>query len=134
MALDNVTHPRVRALALQLRGRNDWWRSSWIGLLRYNYQSGDHRLIEDSVRLETDEEAIHNMAWDLFKLVDDLDRPELSPSLELLYDRNPCAECRGRIVCHLHKLHALPDWIIEECRHDSDENTRAFIAALDGGS
>jgi hypothetical protein len=129
-ALEHLSHPSVRALALELRERTDWWRGSWIGLIRNNYERGDHLLVETSVIAETDEDLIHSLCWDTLDLLEKIRIPEIAGALEVFYERNPCAQCRGKVVEALYKLDALPDWIIEECRYDSDEDTRAFVASL----
>ena len=52
---------RYARLAFELRERFDWWRSSWVGLLRNNYEHGDHRFIEESARAESDKDIVHQL-------------------------------------------------------------------------
>ena len=132
-ALEHISHPAVRELAFQLRDRSDWWREAWVGLLRKNYKHGDHAFIETSARIESDESVVHELCWDTLKLLKEIRIPEVAGALEIFYDKNPCASCRSDVVEALHSLDALPHWIIEECRYDSYEETRKFVASATGG-
>jgi hypothetical protein len=131
-ALEQIPHPNVRELAFELRERSDRWRGNWIGLLRNNYETGDDRKILESVRREFDDDAVHHLSIDILDLLEEQNISEFTEALEILYDRNPCAYCRGNIVKALHEVNGLPDWIIVECRYDSDEGTRAFVREFTG--
>jgi hypothetical protein len=133
-ALSRCHDPRIRAQIIRVRQRPDGWRRYWSLLFRENYEPGDEHLARESMQSEADEDVIHGWGTDLLEAIEADTVADSTSLLELIYERTPCAHCRGNAVRALHRLNALPDWITEECHFDSDEDTRAFIAALDGGS
>jgi hypothetical protein len=132
LILSQLNDPRVRELALELRQRTDWWKAYWIWLLLPTYGPGDQPDVEAAIQIEADEQIVHGWGMEILDFCEREPREELIPSLLLLYERTRCALCRGEIVKLLHRLNSLPDSIVEECRYDSDERTREFVASLKG--
>jgi hypothetical protein len=129
-ALDDLSHPDVRALGLRLREDGGDRHRSWMGLLKRNLQEGDHELFEDSILKETNEEAMHAYGFVVRQLVEELGRHDFTDLLMLLYDRTPCGECRERFVRLLSEIGRLPRWMIEESRFDANRYLRAFIEGI----
>ena len=48
-------------------------------------------------------------------------------ALNLLYERGACSYCREDCVAALLQLDALPGWMRDECRHDSNPDIRELV-------
>jgi hypothetical protein len=128
-ALLNIAHPQVRTLAFELIEKpaaNVVGRA--VQLLANNYQEGDWQLIEEISRRDLDREDYHSLGFAVEAVFEMYPLKAAVPTLLNLYDRGPCANCRHRIVERLHWLGALPDWMTEECKFDSNLDLRRDIA------
>jgi hypothetical protein len=54
--------------------------------------------------------------------------PEAQRLLLFVYERTPCAICRGIAVDLLLGIGQAPEWLIDECKHDVYEPTREAVA------
>lgn len=126
-ALSLVADARIRALALEISADPslEGWRKSWgVQLLRSNFETVDVPLLIQLLEAPNDEFGLHSVG---FAIVDVLGAnlvPEVVPVLRLLYEREPCTNCRRDAVELLRRLGALPDWLLEECRYDAGEYLR----------
>lgn len=132
-ALGEISHPDVRALGLRLRADGGERRGSWMGLLVNNLQPGDHELFEESIRTESSEEALHSYGFVVHEVIEERGRQDFEDLLILLYDRDPCGNCRERFVKLLQKRDELPHWIIEESRFDANDYLREFVNEIAPG-
>jgi hypothetical protein len=48
-----------------------------------------------------------------------------------VYEQSPCSNCRGKAVQILLDASNAQDWLLEECRHDSQEETRTMVGISD---
>ncbi len=120
-ALQNVTHPAVRDLALYLIGTRHLVARG-TGLLRSNYRDGDHLLIEDCLHRAENDEVFHSIGHDALQIYKTRPLPESVNVLILMYERDLCSHCRERSVELLDRLQALPEWMINEGRFDANED------------
>lgn len=124
-ALENISHPQIRAFALELiTNRQDTGRV--VSLLANNFEDGDWLLVESLFEADLDEHDYHSLGFSIRDIVEQHPSPDAVPSLIRLFDANPCSHCRERVVESLVSLDALPDWIAEECRYDSNLDLRAY--------
>ncbi len=122
-ALANLGDPQVRALALELielerppGGSPDLV----LRLLIENYREGDHRIIERLLADETDRDEFHELGLRAMNVFEANKTPDARDSLMLIYERGPCSFCRETCLGLLDSLDLLPDWIVDECRYDSN--------------
>lgn len=130
-ALKEVQHPKVRAAALEMLGRDDKVHRA-IDLLVNNYQEGDWKRIEALVKRNLKRFTYHGLGLGILNIFESHPSPEAVPTLIHLYEHGPCSTCRRRAVEALYSLNALPDWMREECRYDANPDIRQFIEEHSG--
>jgi hypothetical protein len=124
-ALAQIRHPAVRTLALSLiaEGRHP---ADAVGLLEHNFETGDYaRIAAVMAATISDPEAYYSVGFDVLAVVKAHPAPEAAGVLLHVYEHGPCSFCREGAVDLLHALGALPEWVIEECQHDSNTRLRA---------
>ena len=126
--LENIQDPSVRAFALECIERGDRI-GDMVGLLAKNYQEGDWQLIERLAQRDLDREDYHLLELNVEHRVYELHpSPQAINVLLTLYNKGPCAMCRHGVIENLESLNALPDWMIEECRYDSNSDIREMFS------
>lgn len=128
-SLAKVRHDDVRALFHRLYEDPEWEYCS-LELLRSNYKYGDHILIERLMDKVNDENYLHSICRDVLKVYEENDVPESIGPLMKAYEKTPCSFCRNSMFELLNELHTIPDWMIEECLYDADEDTRKLAREL----
>jgi hypothetical protein len=126
-ALSQLTDPEIRKVALQfldVPGK----RGHGADLLANNYAPGDFHLIEARLRELMGTDEIHHFEMGVRHLAEVHCPEEAANCFLLLYEKGPCSLCRGEIVERLISLSRLPDWMKEECRYDSDTDTRKLVS------
>jgi hypothetical protein len=132
-ALQQNAHPLIRQLALtELRkGVRD---GSVVALFINNYQPGDeHRLLE-AMELPDDECELH---WLLMAVVEVLEKNAEADCSRLgivAYASTPCENCRFDAARLLLNQRVAPEWLKDECRHDSGEDCRELAAKATGST
>lgn len=124
--LSQLTDPAIRGLALRLLdtpGR----QGDGVELLLNNYKPGDFQLIETCLGEPMQVDDLHSVEIGVRNLASAHHSPEAERSLLLLYENGPCSLCRGGVVEELIALGCFPDWMREECRYDSDTDTRKLV-------
>lgn len=125
-ALENVSHPDARALAIRFLDERKH-ETLALDLLVNNYVDGDYQRIAAVLDRADDDDTIHAIGWTVRKLLDQEIPVDAEPVLIDLYERGPCALCRSHFVEGLIELDALPGWIAEECAYDSNSSVRSLI-------
>jgi hypothetical protein len=92
-----------------------------------NYQEGDFRRIEQSLKITGDTDELHDVGMAVRHLLAVNCPPDAGKSLEFLYENGPCSLCRGEFVEKLIALESIPDWMREECLYDADPDTRKLV-------
>lgn len=126
-ALANLRHPAVRALALELATEPTRGADA-AELLRENYQPGDEVLLAQLLDRPMDRDDAHFLGGRVLGVVKAYRSEALVPLLLLLYEGEPCTNCRNTVVEHLLALGRLPGWMREECRWDADLETRELVS------
>jgi len=123
-ALELLHHPEVRALGLELLQTVN--RTGWgIELLIKNFQDGDWKLITNAVpQLQIDQDAAHAIGLAVLDVFDEHPNSEAEKALLVVYERTPCSRCRRHVVENLNKINRIPQWMIEECKFDSNYDLR----------
>jgi hypothetical protein len=124
--LQQINHPTVRALAFRM-AESATWVGKAVSLLTSNYQDGDWQFIERVTTRNLDDEYYHSLGHSVIGVFDVHPTKDSAAALINLYERGPCANCRSRFVKRLHKLDVLPEWMREECLHDSDFDLRQMV-------
>ena len=122
-ALEQNAHPLVREFALTelhrgVRG------GSVVALFINNYRQGDEGRILEALELPDDACELHWHLMDVIKLLEKNPEADCSRLGVIGYASSPCAECRFDAARLLLDRHAAPEWLREECRHDSGEDCR----------
>lgn len=125
--LGNIQHPQVRALALDLI-ENTPFAGQAVDLLELNYQADDWRLLERITARDLDPNEYWHLGYNVGDVFEMYPFQEAVPALLNIYERVPSSTNRHRFVERLHWLGALPDWMIEECKFDSNLDLREAIA------
>jgi hypothetical protein len=125
-ALENITHPDVRALALKMIAENNRIGRA-VGLLQRNFEDNDWKLLESITVRELERDEYHSLGMsieDIFKINPS---PEAAQTFLNVYERCPCSQCRRRFVEILHSLNALPVSLLEECKFDANFDLREQV-------
>ncbi len=125
-ALGLVVHPDVRTFAFEYQGRPNQ-NPRDIALLERNYRAGDHKFIEFTLKPDSDKHDWHSMAYDALKVFESNPTSDALDTLMLIYERNPCLNCRLRCVKLLDDLKAIPAWMLEECAFDASQKIREWV-------
>ncbi|HTN02056.1 MAG TPA: hypothetical protein VL132_09270 [Planctomycetaceae bacterium] len=126
-ALAENRHPKIREFALQrldkLTGELPVLR-----LLTKNYEPGDEQRILAAIQPSDDISFLHWLILDLLNVIEanpDSDSSQLGIAV---YALSPCANCRNRAVELMVEEGVAPDWLLEECRDDSEEDCRKVVS------
>ncbi len=130
-ALDVLAHhedERIRRLAFSLVETRSSLRGYAIDLLVNNFHDGDHTIIEAWCDAELDLGTLNAFDRSLRGFFAAHPSPEDEGRLlRKLYEREPCAHCRGSVVERLVALVALPETLRHECEYDSYADTRELV-------
>ena len=123
-AIGTMQHPELRALALRLLAIPQWGYHAGK-LLVTNHEDGDETLIMSALiaRL-SDEDTFHDLGLSALNIFEAHPGPQNLPAITLLYEHEPCSFCRGSCIRQLIALDAFADWMIAECLHDGEPDTR----------
>lgn len=130
--VERKRHPAVRALALDLLQQHD---REYLGaaLLVCNFEISDVPVLERLAGHPSEPQLYHRLALEIRQVLENNPGPHAVPALLALYENGFCSMCRSSTLDLLIGMRAVPDWMIEECRHDCEGDTRAAIAAYTEG-
>jgi hypothetical protein len=130
VALSQITHPSVRAVAFRLVRNCCVGRQVAIAMLDQNWEPNDHEVVLGWFESELDRHTRHNMETDLRNFWER--HPEPASELRmlcLLYEKGPCSFCREFVVQRLIELDSLSASMRAECAHDANEDIRLLVGA-----
>lgn len=119
----------VRDVGLELL-HTDWHVSDALGLFNLNYQVGDEELFLTLLDAAQTDDEVHALGFGILNILTHTIVNRAFDLLCTLYKRLPCSLCRTKVVQHLATMKALPNWMIQECQYDADEDTRSVCSAL----
>lgn len=125
-ALGNLTDPRIRAVALQMRADGEAAIGA-VNLLRNNFRDGDYGRITRMLSETGDADDFHRLGMTVRDIIQAHPIPEAKSTLNILYRQGRCVLCRQRATALLTSLGPLPPWILAEGRYDADSETRAVV-------
>lgn len=126
-ALENIRHPSVRAFARHnvtcgIRTPENF------ALLVTNYMPDDAGLLEKLLReliVAKDWDCVHAAGSDINRAIrKGSGIPCPKHLLPLLYENNPCSNCREYAVLAMSRYRMLTKELLEECLYDSNEDIR----------
>jgi hypothetical protein len=126
-ALENNSHPLVRQLA-EAELQKGVPGGLALGLFVKNYQDGDEQRIIEFAQLPEDSEQQHWLLKDATKILEENPNADCSQLGVAVYALIPCAFCRHFAAKVLRDRQVAPSWLIEECRFDSEPDTRNLFA------
>ncbi|HBI43364.1 MAG TPA: hypothetical protein DDY78_10990 [Planctomycetales bacterium] len=132
-ALERNTLPLIREFALNelQRGMPD---ESVVGLFINNYGQGDEQRILEAMVLPDDVCLLHWLFYDVVEILEKNPKADCSQLGLVCYVVTPCGNCRFRSARLLLKQQAAPQWLMEECRHDSGKECRELFANAAGST
>lgn len=125
--LANLEHERVRKLAFDIAKTES--RRGWaIDLLVKNFRDDDYPVVEAWCDAEQDPGTINAFGRSLVDIF--VAHPNYEVEMRLLkkmYEKEPCAHCRSRVVERLMVMNGLTDALKLECEQDSYLDTRVLM-------
>src|SRR5262249_21719209 len=128
-AIGNNAHPAIREFALSAL-EHGVRESAVVRLFVRNFEHGDERRILDALDLPDDVNELHWLLKGIVEILEKNPEADASELAILAYALTPCENCRYHAVRLLHGQNATPAWLIAECRFDSNELCRNFIAEV----
>jgi hypothetical protein len=130
-ALERSAHPLIREFALSelhrgLRG------GSVVALFINNYRQGDEQRILEAMEFPDDACELHWLLMDVIEVLEKNPEADCSHLGVIAYASTPCAHCRCSAARLLHQQQAAPEWLKEECRHDSGKECRKLVEGAIG--
>ena len=125
--LRQAQHSSVRDLAYRLlKERPEALERDVIRLFNRNYLPGDHLIIETALSVVQDRESIHSLGLDVIDLAESQLHPELTTSLEWVYEGTPCSNCREYALSALLARDRATDARLQECLWDCSTDTQTL--------
>jgi hypothetical protein len=117
------THPAIRAFAWQ-ELQEQALEIPVVGLFIRNFETGDEQRLLELIRLPDDLNFRHWMLSDLVHVLEENQQADCRELALIAYFHNPCSYCRYHAAELLRDRQAAPQWLIDECRWDANEETR----------
>jgi hypothetical protein len=118
----------LRQLGFELIGR-DYHTSDAVELFAENYLDGDEQFFAALLERTTDRDDLHAIGLSVSEVFERNPRKNAASLFLDLYERGPCSICREHFVERLIEIQQVPEWMIAECHHDSNDGIRSSIAA-----
>ena len=125
-ALENRFHPLVRELAIHELKKGVSGGLA-LGLFIKNYQDGDERQIIELAEIPEDADEQHGFFQDVKELLKKNPQADASQLAVATYALTPCSFCRNDAAELLRDRQIAPAWLMEECRFDSEPDTRKLF-------
>lgn len=125
-ALAKLPHPAVREFAIAQLRRGEILNA--VRLFELNFAAGDEQLLLDALQWPEDPCLLHWMLTDVIHVL------EANPGMKgkelaiTAYWATPCQNCREDAAKWLIERRLAPQWLLEECAHDANEETRKLVA------
>lgn len=126
-ALEKNVHPLIREFALA-ELRKGMRTGSLASLFINNYQAGDEERMLEAMQSPDDECELHWLLMDVIKVLEQNPEADCSRLGIVAYALTPCENCRLHTVRLLLSQQVAPEWLKEECLHDSCEDCRQLAA------
>lgn len=124
-ALAKNAHPAVRKFALNQLDIQA--TGPIIRLFAENFESGDEDQILEAINLPEDQCELHWMLMDVIRVLENNPDADCSQLAVMTYYVTPCQNCRFDAAQLLHEQKIAPQWLIEECRYDAEEDCRQLF-------
>ncbi|MCA9087248.1 MAG: hypothetical protein KDA90_01295 [Planctomycetaceae bacterium] len=106
---------------------------SVISLFVKNFEKGDEKRILEAMSLPEDPCELHGLLMSVINVLEANPAADCCSLAVTVYGSTPCQNCRFYAARLLHRQNVAPEWLIEECRFDADENCRQLFEGLAGG-
>lgn len=124
-ALKNNTHVRVRNFALEQLAIKA--TGEVVSLFTRNYEPGDEERILKAMKIDADREKTHRLILSVIEVLEANPNADCQKLGVIAYAETPCQICRCSAAKLFLNRNVAPDWLIEESRYDSDEDTRKLF-------
>jgi hypothetical protein len=133
VALGENTDPLIREYALN-ELRNGVEDGAVVALFINNYEWGDEQRILEAMEFPDDECELHWLLMDAVKVLEKHPVADCSRLAVIAYASTPCETCRFYAARLLLNQWVAPEWLKDECRHDSCDDCRALAAQGTGSA
>lgn len=124
-ALAMFQSDQIRSYALErLKKKKDIL--VYLPLLKHNYKSGDHLLLDEILQKKWSSEELHDLNYHYRAIYKINSTKECMLPLKRLYSRLNCGVCREEILTTLYKNNGLKKGLLEEMKFDSQQRIRAL--------
>jgi hypothetical protein len=106
------------------------FEDSVVGLFNKNFQPGDEQRILEVIEIPADECECHGLMMDIIRFLEHNPDADSSRLGIVAYASTPCENCRTDAARLLLGQHVAPGWLVDECRHDSNEEGRKLFAEI----
>lgn len=115
----------IRTFALQCLATEP--TDSVISLFSKNFRCGDEERLLESITLPVDSIQLHWLLMDVIKVLESNPEADCSRLAVIAYGSTPCQNCRFYAARLLQKQEVAPEWLIEECRFDTEKDCRELF-------
>jgi hypothetical protein len=122
-ALEQVSHPAVRAFALEQIQQNPGMA---IDLFENNYQPGDWTMISEVARRHHPQETLHGIGMGIRKIFSKHPDEGALPALAFLVEHGSCSMCRLDFMEAMQRLDSLPPLMQAEAHFDAQDDAREW--------
>jgi hypothetical protein len=105
-----------------------------VALFINNYRQDDEQRILGAMELPVDACELHWLLMDVIKVLEKNSGADSSRLGVISYASTPCENCRYYAARLLLNQQVAPQWLKEECRHDSGEDCRELVAKSIGST
>ena len=117
--LSKNRHAAVRNLALELLATDT--AGEVVELFVSNFETGDEHRILRELRLPEDLCQKHSLLMDVVKVLEANPEAACRELGLIAYFETPCQMCRFYAARLLYQQQVAPDWLVEECAFDAEE-------------
>jgi hypothetical protein len=129
VALEQNSHPLIREFALSNLEQGTE-QDSVLGLFNKNFLPGDEGRILEAIEVPDDEQQRHGLMMDVIRFLESNPNADCSQLSLVAYISTPCESCRSDAARLLLGQRVAPGWLLEECRHDSNEESCKLVVGL----
>ncbi|MBI3760018.1 MAG: hypothetical protein HY269_09765 [Deltaproteobacteria bacterium] len=127
LALSNYQNDAVRKLTEECLAEGRLFENE-LKLLQRNWRVDDETRILAALRPGQSARATHSLVIDLLTLVEAKPFKGCLKAMFFIYEESPCSLCRTHVIEHLLRAGVAPEWLIEEVRHDGQEQIREKLS------
>ena len=127
-ALSKIKHEAIHELAVENISKQNFDRFG-LDLFIKNYEQNDYKLLEMVLRRDYKDYdmVFHSIGLSIINIFEENKTTNCLNSILELYKRGWCSNCRRRLIEILVLNKVLPEWMLNECKHDCNLDIRMIV-------